>query len=96
MLRDAGVSVLWPRKVSGAEPQLPPELAGKAGSVYLTVTIGADGKVQDVKVLGGDEQFVSPVVAALSDKVGGVDPHCKASVCSAPPIRSSATRGAVK
>jgi hypothetical protein len=64
-LSDKGVWLLWPRKVSGAEPQLPPELAGKAGSVYLTITIGADGKVQDVKVLGGDEQFVSPVVAAV-------------------------------
>jgi TonB family protein len=69
VLSDAGVSVLWPRKVSGAEPQLPPELAGKAGSVYLTITIGADGKVQDVKVLGGDEQFVSPVVAAVKQFV---------------------------
>ncbi len=61
---DKGVLILSPRKVSGAEPQLPQELAGKSGSVYLTITIGADGKVQDVKVLGGDEAFVGTVVAA--------------------------------
>jgi TonB family protein len=69
VLSDKGVSVLWPRKVSGDEPQLPPELAGKVGSVYLTITIGADGKVQDVKVLGGDEEFISPVVAAVKQFV---------------------------
>ncbi len=58
-----------PRKVSGPEPQLPPELAGKSGSVYLTITIGADGKVQDVKVVGGDEAFIGPVVAAVKQDV---------------------------
>jgi TonB family protein len=60
---------LWPRKVSGPEPQLPAELAGKAGSVYLTVVIGTDGKVQDVKVIGGDSQFVDPVVDAVKQFV---------------------------
>lgn len=61
----AGAYTLWPRKISGNKPQLPPELAGKAGSVYLTVVIGPDGKVQDVKVAGGDSQFVDPVVNAV-------------------------------
>lgn len=65
----AGAYTLWPRKVSGPEPQLPPELAGKAGSVYLTVVIGTDGKVQDVKVIGGDSQFVDPVVDAVKQFV---------------------------
>lgn len=69
VLSDKGVSVLWPRKMSGAEPQLPPELAGKPGSVYLTITIGADGKVEDVKVLGGDSPFIGPVVAAVKQFV---------------------------
>jgi len=66
---DEGVLVLWPRKVSGVEPQLPTELAGKSGSVYLTVVIGVDGKVQDLKVLGGDEPFINPVVAAVKQFV---------------------------
>jgi hypothetical protein len=46
-------------------PTLPPDLAGKAGSVYLGITITMDGKVQDVKVLGGDKLFIDPVVAAV-------------------------------
>jgi hypothetical protein len=58
-----------PRKVSGADPQLPPELAGRAGSVYLTVVIGANDKVQDVKVVGGDSQVVDPVVDAVKQFV---------------------------
>jgi len=66
---DKDVLVLWPRKISGVEPQLPPELAGKLGSVYLTITIGADGKVQDVKVVGGDAPFIGPVVAAVKQDV---------------------------
>ena len=64
-----GTFTLWPHKVSGADPQLPPELAGKTGSVYLTVVIGADGKVQSVKVVGGDSQFVDPVVDAVKQFV---------------------------
>jgi outer membrane biosynthesis protein TonB len=52
VVTDKGLLVLWPRKISGEEPQLPPDLAGKAGSVYLSITIGTDGKVQDVKVIG--------------------------------------------
>ena len=60
-----GAFTLWPRKISGAEPQLRPDFAGRAGSVYLTAVIGADGKVQDVKVISGDSQFVDPVVAAV-------------------------------
>ena len=59
-----GVLVLWPRKISGTEPQLPPELTGKSGTVYLTIIIGADGRVQDVKVVGGDEAFIAPTVAS--------------------------------
>jgi Gram-negative bacterial TonB protein C-terminal len=69
VVHENGVLVLWPKKISSVEPQLPPELAGKAGSVYLTVTIGADGKVQDVKVVGGDEAFIAPVVAAVKQDV---------------------------
>jgi outer membrane biosynthesis protein TonB len=68
-VNDKGVLVVDPRKLSGAEPQLPPELAGKSGSVYLKITIGADGKVQDVKVIGGDEAFISPIVAAVKQDV---------------------------
>jgi len=69
VLTNEGASVLWPHKVSGPDPQLPPELAGKSGSVYLTITIGEDGKVRDVKVLGGDQPFVSIVVAAVKQFV---------------------------
>lgn len=69
VVTDKGVLVLWPRKISGDEPQLPADLAGKAGSVYLSITIGADGKVQDVKVVGGDEPFINPVVAAVKQFV---------------------------
>jgi len=65
VVTDKGVLVLWPRKIAGEEPQLPPDLAGKAASVYLSITIGRDGKVQDVKVLGGDKPFIGPVVAAV-------------------------------
>ncbi len=61
--------VLWPHRVSGVEPKLPAEFEGKRGSVYLTVTIGAEGKVQDVKVVGGEEPFVDPVVAAVKEFV---------------------------
>lgn len=64
-----GAYTLWPRKVSGAEPQLPQELAGKAGTVYSTIVIGTDGKVQDVKVIGGDKEFVDPVVEAVKQFV---------------------------
>jgi TonB family protein len=69
VVTDKGVLVLYPRKISGAEPQLPPDLAGKTGSVYLTITIGVDGKVQDVKVIGGDEPFINPVVTAVKQFV---------------------------
>jgi len=69
VVNDKNVLVLWPHKISSVEPQLPPELMGKSGSVYLTITIGADGKVQDVKVVGGDEPFIGPVVAAVKQDV---------------------------
>jgi len=69
VLNGKGALPLWPRKVSGAEPQLPPALAGKPGSVYLTVIIGEDGKVQNVKVVGGDKQFIDPVVDAVQQFV---------------------------
>ncbi|MGA6984598.1 MAG: energy transducer TonB [Terriglobales bacterium] len=68
-VNDKGVLILWPRKVSGIEPQLPPELVGVSGSVYLTITIGEDGKVQDVQVVGGDKPFIGPVVAAVRQDV---------------------------
>jgi TonB family protein len=69
VVTDKGVLVLWPRKISGDEPQLPSALAGKAGSVYLSITIGADGKVQDVTVVGGDEAFINLVVTAVKQFV---------------------------
>ena len=69
VIHENGVLVLWPKKISSVEPQLPPELVGKSGSVYLRITIGADGKIQDVKVLGGDEAFIGPVVAAVKQDV---------------------------
>ncbi len=69
VLNAAGVFDLAPRKVSGAEPQLPPELAGIAGSVYLVETVGEDGKVQDVKVVGGDKRLADVVIAAVKQFV---------------------------
>lgn len=63
-MRD-GIVVLSPTKISGPEPTLPPELAGKSGAVYLTVTIGTNGKVEDVKVVGGDPRFADAVIAIL-------------------------------
>jgi TonB family protein len=64
-----GVLILWARQISGPEPKLPPELAGKPGTVYLTITIGVDGKVQNVKVVGGDEPFIAPVVEAVKQSI---------------------------
>ncbi len=58
----SGAFVLWPHKISGSEPQLPPELVGESGSAYLTATVGADGRVQGVKVVGGDDRFINVVV----------------------------------
>jgi outer membrane biosynthesis protein TonB len=66
---DSGVLILQPRKISGDEPKLPPELAGKSGSVYLLITVSADGKVQDVKIIGGDDPFIAPVVDAVKQQV---------------------------
>jgi TonB family protein len=68
-VNDKGVLTLYPRKIAGPDPQLPPELAERSGSVYLTVLIGADGKVQDVIVIGGDEAFIAPVVSAVKQFV---------------------------
>jgi outer membrane biosynthesis protein TonB len=51
------------------QPRLPVDLAGKSGSVYLKFTIGADGKVNDVQVIGGDEPFIGPVVEAVKQDV---------------------------
>jgi hypothetical protein len=61
--------ILNARKISGPEPKLPPELLGKSGVVYLILTVGEDGKVQDVKVVGGDEPFIGPVVEAAKQEV---------------------------
>jgi outer membrane biosynthesis protein TonB len=66
---DSGVLVLQPRKISGGDPKLPAELEGKSGAVYLTITVGADGKVQDVKVISGDQSFVGPVADAVKQAV---------------------------
>ncbi len=60
-----GVLILQPRKISGPDPLQLPELLGQSGSVYLMVRIGPDGKVVDVKVIGGDDNVVGPVVAAV-------------------------------
>src|ERR1700691_5372941 len=68
-VNEKGILVLSPRKISGPDPILLPELAGKSGSVYLTVTVGADGKVEDVKVVGGDEEFIGPVVSAIKQDI---------------------------
>ncbi len=65
----SGVLILQPHKISGGDPKLPAELEGKSGSVYLTITVGADGKVQDVKVISGDQPFVGPVVDAVKQAV---------------------------
>jgi TonB family protein len=51
------------------QPRLPVDLAGKSGSVYLKFTIGADGKVQDVQVIAGDEPFIGPVVEAVKQDI---------------------------
>lgn len=67
--RDEVPIVVNLHKISGPEPKLPTDLAGKTGSVYLLITVGADGKVQDVKVVGGDEAFVGPVVEAVKQDV---------------------------
>jgi TonB family protein len=64
-----GILILSPRKIAGPDALLLPELSGKPGSVYLTVTIGTDGKVEDVKVVGGDEAFIGPVVAAVKQDI---------------------------
>lgn len=64
-----GILILSPRQISGPDPVMLPELAGKSGSVYLTVTIGIDGKVEDVRVMGGDEALIAPVVAAVEQAV---------------------------
>jgi TonB family protein len=68
-VNDKGILVLSPRKISGPDPLLLPQLSGKSGSVYLTVTVGSDGKVEDVSVVGGDEAFVGPVVAAVKQDI---------------------------
>lgn len=60
-----GTYVLWPRKIGGDDPKLPPELAGKSGAVYLTATVGTDGSVTDVRVTGGDQSFIEPVLVAV-------------------------------
>ncbi|MGC2173211.1 MAG: energy transducer TonB, partial [Candidatus Sulfotelmatobacter sp.] len=66
---DKGVLVLSPNKISGPDPLLLRELAGRSGSVYLTVTLGTDGRVEDVKVVGGDEALIGPVVAAVKQDI---------------------------
>jgi TonB family protein len=65
MVTDQGVVILSPQRISGAEPRLPTDLAGKQGSVYLTVIIGVDGRVQDVTVISGDKAFINSVVTAV-------------------------------
>jgi TonB family protein len=64
-----GVVVLFPVRISGQDPHLPPSLEGKPGSVYLTITVAPDGKVQDVRVIAGDAAFIEPVVNAVKEYV---------------------------
>jgi len=60
-----GSVVLSPRQISGSAPQLPPELDGKSGSVYLKYVIDEEGKVQDIQVVSGDQPFIEPSIAAV-------------------------------
>jgi hypothetical protein len=64
-----GVLVGFPRRVSGPDPLLLPELSSQSGAIYLTVTIGSDGKVKDVEVVAGATNLVGPVVAAVKQDV---------------------------
>jgi periplasmic protein TonB len=53
----AVVAVLVPAtRVQGAPPQFPPEARrlGRSGTVKLLISISADGKVTDARVLTGD------------------------------------------
>ncbi|MFZ1916212.1 MAG: energy transducer TonB [Terriglobales bacterium] len=84
---DSGVLILQPRKISGSDPKLPSELEGKSGSVYLTISVGPDGKVQDVKVISGDQPFVGPVVDAA--KQGVYEPRMVDGKPSAATIEAS-------
>jgi len=87
-----GTLVLSPRKISGPDPVTLPELSGKQGSVYLKVTVGSDGKVESVDVLGGDEQLVAPVVAAVKQSV--YEPQSISGVATASVIQESYHFGA--
>jgi TonB family protein len=69
LLSDIGALVIWPHKLSGAEPHVPTELVGTEGAVYVTVTVGIEGKVQDVKVIWGDQPFIDLVVDAVKQFV---------------------------
>jgi TonB family protein len=66
---DKSLLVIAPRRVSGVQPRLPLDLAGKSGTVYLRFKIGIDGKVQDVQSIGGDEPFIGPVIEAVKQDV---------------------------
>jgi hypothetical protein len=51
------------------------ELQALSGSGFLSITIGTDGKVEDVKVIGGDKAFIDPVVSLPSSK-SYTSPNC--------------------
>ena len=61
-----------PRRVGGAIPEPtgahrvdPVFPAGQRGSVILEITIGRDGRVEDVRTLRADDGFEAPAVAAI-------------------------------
>ena len=61
-----------PRRVGGAIPEPtgahrvdPVFPAGVRGSVILEITIGRDGRVEDVRTLRADDGFEAPAVAAI-------------------------------
>lgn len=70
-------AVAAPTRVSGSEqrkklvkvvkPVYPPEAKAKGiqGTVKLEATIGTDGAVKDLKVLGGPEELVPPSLEAV-------------------------------
>jgi TonB family protein len=60
--RRVGGAIAAPRQVDRVEPAFPP---GRRGSVILEVTIGRDGRVENVHVLRADDGFEAPAVAAV-------------------------------
>jgi hypothetical protein len=68
-ISDPGVLLLDPRKISAPQVELPSDMGGHSGDIYFTVLVGADGKVQDAKMTGGNESFTEPALRALKQYV---------------------------